>query len=74
MAAAPPAGSPGHPGKTLHEMRRSAGLTLDQLATLSGSDKGYISRVERGERTPSTYWLHHVSRVLADAVGAGATS
>jgi len=47
-------------------MREALGLTLEQLAARAGCDAGYLSRVERGERNPSKYFLTHLAAVLAD--------
>lgn len=55
-------------------MRREADLTLDELAQRAGCDKGYLSRVERGERTPTRLWLNNLSATLADAAAAGRPS
>lgn len=51
-------------------MREALGLTLEQLATKAGCDAGYLSRVERGERNPSRYFLAHLAYVLADGEDA----
>lgn len=39
--------------------------TLGQISMISGIDKGYLSKIERGERTPKTNMLVR----LADAYG-----
>lgn len=57
-------------GSALRAMREALGLTLEQLATKAGCDAGYLSRVERGERNPSRYFLAHLAYVLADGEDA----
>jgi transcriptional regulator with XRE-family HTH domain len=44
--------------------RARAGYTLDQLAARAGVSKGYLSRLESGERQPSLATLLTLSRVL----------
>lgn len=40
-------------GKRVRSIRRRAGVTLDQLAGQTGLNKGYLSRIESGEKSPS---------------------
>ncbi len=47
----------------IRSLRTRSGLTLDQLAAAAGLDKGYLSRLERREKTPSITTLMK----LADA-------
>lgn len=54
-----------HPGAALREMRRSRGLSLDQLAQLSGVSRSMISKVEREEATPSTTVLSRLAESLS---------
>jgi transcriptional regulator with XRE-family HTH domain len=49
----------------IRSQRTRAGMTLEQLAGATGLDKGYLSRVERQEKTPSITTLIK----LADAFG-----
>lgn len=46
-------------------MRKAQGLSLQELAVLAETTKGYISEVERGEKDPSARWL----KAVADALG-----
>jgi transcriptional regulator with XRE-family HTH domain len=49
-------------GELLRRTRERHGLTQERLARRTGSDRGYISRVERGEMSPTVEWL---ARALA---------
>jgi transcriptional regulator with XRE-family HTH domain len=40
-------------GSRMRELREAAGVPLTRAATLSGWDKGHLSRVERGHTKPS---------------------
>ncbi len=40
-------------GPRLRALRLEGGRTLDALAAVTGLDKGYLSRVERGQKSPS---------------------
>jgi len=48
----------------IHKRRKELGLTLKQLASLSGVSAAYISRVERGERFPSVTILKTLAKPL----------
>ncbi len=37
----------------VRKSRRSAGMSLEQLGALTGYDKGYLSKVERGAASPT---------------------
>lgn len=41
----------GEPSR-LRQWRLDAGLTLEDMSDLTGRSKPYLSRIERGERTP----------------------
>lgn len=66
-------------GPRLREMRKKRGMTLDQVATASGSSKSYIWELEnKARRRPSAEKLATIARVLgttADQIltGAGGT-
>ena len=45
-------------------LREEKGLTQEQLAWAAGVDKGYLSRVEAGRRTPSLAILEAVGDEL----------
>lgn len=46
-----------HIGSSLKSLRTAKGLTLDQLATESGVSRAMISRIERGETSPTAILL-----------------
>ncbi len=46
LTANPPAGAL---GPQMRRLRQARGLTLDALAEAVGLDKGYLSRLERGQ-------------------------
>lgn len=50
--------------------RRMLGLTLPQMATLTGIDKGTLSRYERG-LTPSPEHARRLAEALAEAARGG---
>ncbi|GAA5232878.1 helix-turn-helix domain-containing protein [Verticiella sediminum] len=52
-------------GLRLRALRRERGLTLAECAQRAGLDKGFLSRVERGEKSASVGTLH----ALAGALG-----
>jgi predicted transcriptional regulator len=49
-------------GELLRSTRERHGLTQGRLARRIGSDRAYISRVEKGEMSPTVDW---VTRVMA---------
>ena len=52
-------------GERLKARRLETGLTFVDLEALSGVDKSYLGRIERGERSPSSKIL----RKLAEPLG-----
>lgn len=48
----------------LRHQRRRQGLSLEQLASLSGVSRSMISKVERGEAVPSTVVLSRLAEAL----------
>ncbi len=56
-------------GSRLRAARHTRGMTLDQLATASGLTKGFLSRLERDEVSPSVASLVTVCEVLGMGVG-----
>lgn len=58
--------TPDATGEALRIMRTAQGLTLRQLAELSGTNHAYLSQVERGDKVPSRRWLRSVLDALAD--------
>ncbi len=57
------------PGFRLRQIRQDKGLSLDEVAEAAGTTPTQISRLERGERRLSTYWLDRILPILgANAV------
>lgn len=56
-------------GARLRAARRRQGLTIDQLAESTGLNKGFISRVERDETSPSVATLLTLCEVLHLPIG-----
>ncbi len=57
-------------GAKLRSSRMSQGLTLAQVAESSGLSKGFLSRLERDETSPSVATLVQLCQVLSLPVGA----
>jgi transcriptional regulator with XRE-family HTH domain len=57
--------SSGRLGGRVKELRRGRGLTLDELADLSGVSRAMISKLERGEKNPTLV----VAAKLAEGLG-----
>jgi transcriptional regulator with XRE-family HTH domain len=51
-------------GNFIREQRRSVGLSLRKLATLSGVSNPYLSQIERGLRRPSAEILNGIAKAL----------
>lgn len=62
----------------LKSLRNDRGWTLDYVAELSGTSKGYLSQLENGRRQPSTATLETLAEVfrvrVIDLVASGAPS
>ncbi|WP_164867893.1 helix-turn-helix domain-containing protein [Rhodovarius crocodyli] len=56
-------------GARLRALRQAAGMTLDTLAEAAKLDKGYLSRVERGQKSPSIATVLRLSEALSVPVG-----
>lgn len=56
-------------GPKLRSTRLAQGLTIDQLAVATGLNKGFISRVERDETSPSVATLLTICQVLSLPIG-----
>lgn len=56
-------------GARLRARRRSKGLTLEQVAAAAGLTKGFVSRLERDDTSPSVASLVTVCQVLGLRVG-----
>lgn len=48
----------------LYDARKNAGLTQAELAKRIGTDRGYISKVERGAITPSAATLYQIAAAM----------
>ena len=48
-------------GENIRRLRVPAGMTQEQLAWSAGLDKGYMSRIESGERAPSLFILRKLA-------------
>lgn len=57
-------------GLQMSAIRRSRKMTLDQLASATGLNKGYLSRVERAEKTPSIATVLKLSQAFSVPVSA----
>ena len=57
-------------GSRLRAARKAHGYTLDQLASASGLTKGFLSRVERDETSPSVASLLTLCEVMSVEVGS----
>lgn len=52
----------------LLDARKKSGLTQQELARRIGTDKGYVSRVERGLIIPSVSTLYRIAAAMGFAV------
>src|SRR5206468_3345632 len=59
---------PMHLGKKIRDLRFRRGLTVQQLADLSGLSKGFISQVENERTSPSLATLRDLARALDTSV------
>jgi transcriptional regulator with XRE-family HTH domain len=57
-------------GAKLRATRRAQGLTLEQLALAVGVTRGFLSRVERDETSPSVSTLVQLCQALSLPIGA----
>ncbi len=64
MSVMPPISHENTLGRDLRALRKSRGLTLNQLAELSKRSVGFISQVERGLSDPSIKDLRMLAQVL----------
>lgn len=61
---------PNELGRRLREHRLAQGLTLENVASKAGFDKGYLSRIETGKKVPPIATLSR----LANALGTDISS
>jgi transcriptional regulator with XRE-family HTH domain len=57
-------------GKRLHDLRTTAGLSLDALAHKSGVSRSNISLIERGQSSPTAVVLDKLSSALGVSVAS----
>ena len=65
-----PSATPTRIGPRLRETRMAQGLTIENIADATGLTKGFISRVERDETSPSVATLVTLCQVLSLPIGA----
>ncbi|TDQ02275.1 XRE family transcriptional regulator [Leifsonia sp. 115AMFTsu3.1] len=65
-----PSGAPVKIGAKLRASRLAQQITIDQLAASTGLSKGFISRVERDESSPSVATLVMICQALSLQIGA----
>ena len=51
-------------GKIIKEQRKSISLSLSQLADMSGVSVAHLSRIEKGQRSPSPHTLQQIAEPL----------
>lgn len=56
--------------KRLNELRKARGLTLEQLASLSGLTKSYLSKIENGKKVPPLGSLTRICHALGTELAA----
>ena len=54
-------------GERIRHRRKARGLSQDDLALLSGIDRSYVGRIERGEVNITVEKLYRIATVLACA-------
>jgi transcriptional regulator with XRE-family HTH domain len=64
-----PSSGPVRVGARLRACRKSQGLTIEQVAEAAGLTRGFLSRVERDETSPSVTTLVTLCQVLSLPVG-----
>jgi transcriptional regulator with XRE-family HTH domain len=55
-------------GVAIFNARTALGMSLNELARRANVDPGYLSRVERGKRTPSDHWTRSVTAAVFAAM------
>jgi transcriptional regulator with XRE-family HTH domain len=51
-------------GQRIRKARHLRGLTLEQLARMTETDKGYLSRIENGKMEPTLKRLRSIAKHL----------
>ncbi|WKD58381.1 HTH-type transcriptional regulator PuuR [Corynebacterium capitovis DSM 44611] len=57
-------------GKRLRALREQRRLTIDQVASFAGVTKGFLSRIERDQTSPSVGTLLNICQVLGVPAGS----
>ena len=57
-------------GKRVRKARKSIGLSQEELAHEAGSNRTYISDVERGTRNPSIEVVERIAQALNVTMGS----
>src|SRR5690348_14097626 len=65
-----PSGAPIRLGARLRASRKAQGLTIQQVAAATNLTKGFVSRVERDETSPSVATLVTLCQLLSVPVGS----
>lgn len=55
-------------GKRIKSLRIAKGFTLEQLARMTGFTKGYLSKVEKSDKSPPVSTLGNIARALDTTV------
>lgn len=55
-------------GLRIQEIRKSKGLSQEDLSELIGLTKNYIGLLERGQRNPSLKTLTHIAQALGTSM------
>ena len=63
-----------HAGVAIFNARTALGMSLSELARRAEVNQGYLSRVERGEKSPTDRWMRSVTTALFAAMGEGKAS
>ena len=61
---APESGDPGRVGEAIRMIRLQRGLTISQLAALSGISPSYLCMIEQGERLPTRMVQEQIAKAL----------
>ena len=51
-------------GSRVREIRSSANITQEELATLANIDRGYMGHIERGTKSPTLDKVEMISKAL----------
>jgi transcriptional regulator with XRE-family HTH domain len=51
-------------GRVICALRKESNLTQEEVAFTAGTDAGYLSRIERGDRYPSIALLENIAKAL----------